>query len=156
MNFQTADFSFDLILPTVKSGNAKQVMQTIAADITRVAGTPERILISEFTAQNNARSAALGRGVALFDIRTANLTQPFTVMARVAGRVDMNTPDGTDIDIVCIVMSPAGEGTPALQRLARWTRLLKNDDLLNALRAAQDADDIRITMSNPRTRLMAA
>lgn len=151
-----SNFSFDLILPDLKVSRLADVLERLAQDAGRTIGLPEKATLKKIQTQLEDASADLDNGCLLFDIRASNLVRPFMALARVKRGATKEIPGDKPVDIVCVLVSPETDGVLSLQKLSRWARLLKSEDFLKDLRAAGDADDIRILMSNPRTRLISA
>ncbi len=156
MNNLPALFSFDVILPEVKTPHVKKLFDELSQSLTDAIG----LSCSDITAQLKARlteeTLYLTPGCALLDIRSPHILKPVTLLARVPRGVDVGQVSPYHVDLVCVIVLPEQTGAFALQSLSRWARLLQHVDFLNDIRRVADADDIRILMSNPRTRLLAA
>lgn len=149
-------FSFDMILPDLNARHVETATDRLARDIGRMIGLPEKALAADLRTQIHDARADLDNGCLLFDVRAPNLIRPMAVLLRTPKGMMRDAAPGIPLDLFCVVVSPQSDGSLSLQRLARWTRLFKNEEFLKNLRQARDSDDIRILMSHPRTGVMAA
>jgi PTS system nitrogen regulatory IIA component len=156
MNMIPALFSFDVILPEVKAPNVKKLFDACANSLTNMIGMSTADITARLKERISEETLHLTPGCALLDIRSPHILKPVVLLARVPRGLDIGQADPCHVDLVCVMVLPEQTGAFALQSLSRWARLLQHADFLNDIRRAVDADDIRILMSNPRTRLLAA
>lgn len=141
---QDSTLAFDLILPAVKVPHQKQVFQVMAEETAKVIGIREKLLRGRLA---KAAEPVHGRGgVSLIELKISSLTQPFMVLARAPLGVDAGAADGTPVDLFAVFLYPEHGGAVHLQTLARWSRLLREPEFCTRLRAAADADEIRVLM----------
>ncbi|MBN8520644.1 MAG: PTS sugar transporter subunit IIA [Alphaproteobacteria bacterium] len=156
MNPLPALFSFDVILPEVKTPNVKKLFDVISESLVDMTGLACPDIMLRLKARLTEDAIHLTPGCALLDIRSPHILKPVVLLARIPRGVNVGQTAPCDVDLVCVIVLPEQTGAFALQSLSRWARLLQHADFLNDIRRAADADDIHILMSNPRTRLLAA
>ncbi|MGB4057429.1 MAG: PTS sugar transporter subunit IIA, partial [Alphaproteobacteria bacterium] len=117
-----------------------------------------RSIYHKLSEAENVQSSGIGGGVSIPHLQLSDLKAPITILARLKNPLDFQAADQQLIDLVCLLVSPAEEGTRHLQRLARISRTFKDELLCSSLRAAKNAREMQI-MVNANTseeRLLAA
>ncbi|MEY2883598.1 MAG: IIA-like nitrogen-regulatory protein PtsN, partial [Pseudomonadota bacterium] len=99
-------------------------------------------------------STGFGGGAAIPHARIPGLDQVVVVLARLVVPVDYGALDGDPVDIAVLLLSPEGAGADHLKALARISRALRDPAVLDAIRAAGDADALlQAVGSRTETRL---
>lgn len=149
------DFSFDLVLSDAKSATRKQAFQYIAAELSRLIGIGERVLTDKLLDKDRQANCSIGGGVAVADLRLSSLTQPISVLVRLNHHVDFEAPDGQEVDLIGLMMSPERDGPQHLARLSKLSRLMRDAELCEGIRQYKKAEDIRAHLKQAeRTRTM--
>lgn len=144
MTFADQDLNFDLILPAVKVPHQKQVFQTMAEETAKVIGIREKLLFSRIAKTSD--TTMVQSGVCLIEMKISSLTQPFMMLARAPLGINAGAADGKPADLFAMFLYPEHGGAAHLQTLARWSRVLRDADVCARLRAAADAEEIRVLM----------
>jgi PTS system nitrogen regulatory IIA component len=147
---------FDSIITELKATNVKQVFQTLSTHVSRLIGTPEKFILESLINSEKQENSGIGHGVAISHMRLPRLTRPMIVYAKLLSIVDFQSSDGEPVDLVCLILSPEFEGSKHLQRLAKVTRFFNDKNFCAELRAAEDKDDIRLTLKEMNNRKLAA
>jgi len=84
------------------------------------------------------------------------IQSPFTMLMTIDKPSNHETPDGSPVDLYCLLISPLSDGPIHLRRLSRLSRLMKNETLHKRIRETQDSDVIRSLLLDPEGWLMAA
>lgn len=150
------DIQADLVLAKIRAATPRQVFETLAAQISRTAGLPEKQLLEQFLEQEKNGSGVLGDGVCIPHLKLRNLSRSYAVLATLDKPVAFEGADPRPVDIVCTLLSPEQDGPIHLRSLSRIARALKNDKLTQKLRDAKDADTIRFLLIGPEGWLLAA
>jgi PTS system nitrogen regulatory IIA component len=82
--------------------------------------------------------AGIGGGVAIPHARLQNLKKRFGSLVRLRKAIDYDAIDGDPVDIVFLLLLPAGPGGDQLNALASTARKLRDRDTLARLRGARD------------------
>jgi len=141
--------SVDHILFAIKAATPKQVFQKISAALSPVAGLEPAALYEALTVQEIASASASGGGVAIPQARLSRLSRPVVAVATLAQPVDFDAADYQPVDLVAILLSPHKDGPRHLQRLARLSRLMRDEKLCAALRDAESADTMQALLNGP-------
>ena len=79
----------------------------------------------------------MGAGIAIPHGRMAGATTITGVFARLESAIDYEAVDGQPVDLVFMLLAPENAGADHLKALARVSRLLRNKQACEKLRAAQ-------------------
>lgn len=85
---------------------------------------------------------AIGRGVVIPHAYLAGMPADMVCFARLKGSIEYDAPDGHPVDLVFLLSGPAESHNNHLRMLARIVRLIRDDELLAALRGAGTADEV--------------
>ncbi len=132
--------SAEAVLPAVQAGGKKQLLQHLAAAAAPLTGLDERAIFDALMQREKLGSTALGGGIAIPHGRFPGLEKVQGLFARLGKPVDFDAPDHRPVDIVFLLMAPEGAGADHLKALARVSRLLRDADLVEKLRATTDRD----------------
>jgi PTS system nitrogen regulatory IIA component len=84
-------------------------------------------------------STGLGRGFALPHARLEGLNRHVGLFARLARPIDYDSIDGKPVDLVFLLLMPAGADTNSVAALAAVSRRFRDDDCVARLRKADAA-----------------
>lgn len=155
VSFDTS-LSFDLVVPSLSAPNEKQLLKNIAREISKLIGLKERILLDRLIENEKDHPSAIGDGIALTHLQMGGLQSALNIFVRLKTPCAMSTPDNKDIDLFCILLTPAREGSSYLRTMARISRLLRNAQICSRLRSAVDEKDLRNILEQSSNRLLAA
>jgi nitrogen PTS system EIIA component len=97
-------------------------------------------ILAPLVRRENLGSTGVGEGVALPHARLEGVTRPFGLLARLRDPVDYEAVDDRPVDLVCLLLLPAGDESRNLNALASVARWLRDPATAAALRGARDAD----------------
>ena len=146
----------DLVLPQMRGGNARQVLAGLAAAAAGETGISARLIQTQLWAQEARLSSGIGDGVALVHMKMRGLAGPCVVFGRLNRAVDFAAVDGRPADLVMLLLSPEADGPLHLRRLARLSRMMRDEALRRHLRGTEDADILHALLSDPQSRRLAA
>lgn len=148
------ELRFDSILPDLKVTGRKQVFQNLTAHIEKLIGTPSDLLMNELDAQKY--DCAIGKGIAIPHAKLPRLTKPLIVFTRLERTINFNAADNTPVDLVCMVLSPLHDGPIHLRRLAKVSRFFKDSNFCDALRHADNSNEIKSIVAQVNKQRLAA
>lgn len=151
-----ASLTFDLVIPALPAMNHKQVLRLAALEVSKIIGISDRILTERLQDREKEYPAAIGDGAAIMHLQMSGLKNTLSVFIRLRQPVAMNAPDKTDVDLVCLLLTPEREGSAYLRSLARASRMLRNAPVCLKLRNAADEKAIRLILEQSSSALMAA
>src|SRR3982750_4638720 len=132
----------DAVLPDLRAVSAQQVMQSLAAQAGADIKMPEGYLFDRLAAQENKGTSGIGNGVAIMHLRVTRLRRPYALFARSAKPVDVSAVDGRPADLFLLLLSPAGDVPGHLRRLSRFSRLMRDEEFRQKLRAVEGPDGV--------------
>jgi PTS system nitrogen regulatory IIA component len=129
----------EAVIAALKVKNKKQLLQELAARAAKLTGLQERDIFDTLLQRERLGSTGLGQGIAIPHGKFVGLRRIVGVFARLAQPVDFDAVDGAPVDIVFLLLAPEGAGADHLKALARISRLLREGQAVDKLRASRDA-----------------
>ncbi|HEY9071001.1 MAG TPA: PTS sugar transporter subunit IIA [Candidatus Ozemobacteraceae bacterium] len=87
-------------------------------------------------------STAIGSGIAIPHARANTVNEVSIAFARCGKGVDFNSVDGDPVHLIFLLAAPIESGSLYLKLLARISRLLRYQDLIDDLKKAQTKEDV--------------
>lgn len=137
------------VSPAVKAASKKQVLQELATRAAEVYGLEPRAVLEGLIARERLGSTAMGGGVAIPHARLAGLDRIVGVFARLDRAVDFEAVDGQGVDLVFALLAPEDAGAAHLRALARVSRLLREPEIRDKLRATEEAVALYALITEP-------
>jgi nitrogen PTS system EIIA component len=156
MSEMQQDIQIDLFLPNIKACSQKQLLNILVKHVAPLTFQPEKRLLKGLEEKEATSTFAIGDGIIVPNLQLMFIPKPFKALCTLKKPVDLGAADKRAIDTVCLVLSPLHEGPLHLRRLARMSRLLKNQNLRRALRDAPDAKSMKATLEEPQSIMLAA
>ena len=144
------------ILPALKAGNKKQILQELAKKAAEITGQPEDIIFTTLQERERLGSTGVGQGIAIPHGKLPGLSQVHAVFARLERPVDFEAVDGNPVDLVFMLLAPPDAGADHLKALAKVSRLLRNTALCEKIRGATSSDAIYALLHAPMLERPAA
>ena len=130
----------EAVLASVKTSGKKALLAELASRAASVFALDERRLFDRLIEREALGSTGIGGGIAIPHGRMASLTTPRGLFARLAHPVAFDSIDERPVDIVFLLIAPEGAGADHLKALARVSRLLRDRNLVDKLRATESAE----------------
>ena len=157
MNVDGNVLTIDTILPNLKAGNQKRAFHVITEYAAKHTGIEQIKLYNRLMAQERTTSCSgIGGGVAILQITAKLIKEPYLLFAKAQTPLDYDSVDGNPVDLFALVISPEEDGPVHLQRLAKFSRLLRDTELCKKLRGIDDLDTIRALLSGMTETSLAA
>ncbi len=141
----------DGLIPSLAAFSRDAALAALARYAEPRIGIPGALVATALRNREALGSTGFGAGVAIPHARLAGLDRCAAVIARLPQAIDWQAPDAEPVDIVVMLLSPAGAGTDHLKALARISRWLRDPVALSALRLATDAEAMRAVVNGPDT-----
>jgi PTS system nitrogen regulatory IIA component len=137
----------DLLQPAAvivppKAQGKKQLLQELAGRASQVTRLNERKIFETLMERERLGTTGVGQGIAIPHGRLADLKEIVGVFARLDAPLDYDAVDNQPVDLVFMLVAPDGAGADHLKALARVSRLLRNQQVTEKLRAAKSAEAI--------------
>jgi PTS system nitrogen regulatory IIA component len=130
----------DAVLASVKASGKKALLAELASKAAAIFKVDERRLFDRLLERERLGSTGIGGGIAIPHARLSTLAKPVGLFARLAQPIDFEAIDERPVDIVFLLAAPEGAGADHLKALARVSRLLRDRNLVEKLRATEKAD----------------
>ena len=132
----------DAILPNIKPGSKKQLLQELAEAGARYTGTDSHVIFDLLLERERLGSTGVGNGVAIPHAKLPNIAKITGVFARLSKPINFEAIDDQPVDIVFMLLAPEGSGAEHLKALSRIARVLRNQSTLSSIRIASEIDAI--------------
>lgn len=136
------------------STNKDEVLRNLSQHAAKVTGEDAEAIFTAINDREQLGSTGLGNGIAIPHGRFVGLPAVTAVFAKLTDPVDFESIDDQPVDLVVMLLAPVGAGADHLKALARVARVLRNDDIVAALRNATDPARLHaiLTMSQANSR----
>lgn len=139
----------DAVLASVKASGKKALLAELASRAATTYKLDERRLFDRLLERERLGSTGIGGGIAIPHGRMASLAAPRGLFARLCNPVDFDSIDERPVDTVFLLVAPEGAGADHLKALARVSRLLRDHNLVDKLRATDNADALYALLVEP-------
>ncbi len=138
----------DRVLCCVRTGTKKALLAELAKAAAEITGVHERQILDVLIERERLGSTGLGGGIAIPHGKIAGLDRVYEIFARLERPVDFEAVDGKAVDLVYLLLAPAGAGADHLQALSRVSRLLRDAPTCAKLRSAETEDAITLILGS--------
>lgn len=137
----------DLLSPTdvmidVRASNKRLLLQEFAAKAADSLGLHVEKIASCLLKREELGSTGIGRGVAIPHARLPDLQRPYGLLAKLKQGIEFDAIDGHAVDIVFVLLLPAGAENLQLAALALVARTLRPSENLVRLRGARNVSEL--------------
>jgi PTS system nitrogen regulatory IIA component len=139
----------EAVFPALKAKNKKQVLQDLADKAAACTGLDARDIFETMLQRERLGSTGVGRGIAIPHGRMAGLKGIVCVFARLEQPVDFEALDNEPVDLIFVLLAPEHAGADHLKALARISRLLREPQTIERLRASQDRAALYAVLTQP-------
>jgi PTS system nitrogen regulatory IIA component len=144
----------DLLAPEAVSASLnaqskKQLLQEMAERAAQVTGLPERRIFETLIERERLGSTGMGQGIAIPHGRLAGLPKIVGLFARLETPIPYEAVDDQPVDLVFLLLAPEDAGADHLKALARVSRLLRNKQTCEKLRAASKREVLYSLLTEP-------
>ncbi len=126
----------------VAAADKQRLLLELARDAGSALAMPSERIFSELIKREELGSTGMGGGVAIPHARFSEITRPFGMFVRLKKAIDFDAVDGGPVDIVFLLLIPAGGESEQLGALASIARKLRDPLIVAALRKTRDPAQI--------------
>jgi PTS system nitrogen regulatory IIA component len=137
------------VMPALRAGSKKQVLQELAARAAQLSGVDEREIFDTLLQRERLGSTGVGNGIAIPHGKLSGFNRLFGLFARLERPIDFDALDGDPVDLVFLLLAPESAGADHLKALARIARLLRDPAIAQNLRASRDEAAIYSVLTQP-------
>ena len=139
----------EAVLASVKTSGKKALLQDMAERAARLTGLPERRIFETLIERERLGSTGMGQGIAIPHGRIAGLPKIVGLFARLETPIAYDAVDDQPVDLVFLLLAPEGAGADHLKALARVSRLLRNKQTCERLRATSKPEVLYALLTEP-------
>jgi PTS system nitrogen regulatory IIA component len=133
-------------LVDVRAPDKTRLLKDLCARAAKARKLDAESIASEILKREDLGSTGVGGGIALPHARIADLAAPFGLIARLRKPIDFHAIDGQPVDIVFLLLLPQAAAGEQLNALAAVARRLRDQKVVQALRAAPDSSILYRTL----------
>jgi len=146
----------DLITPAavvarLRVSSKKQLLQELAKRAAELSGCAERKIFDVLLERERLGSTGVGNGIAIPHGRLPGLQRLHGLFVRIDPSVDFDAVDEQPVDLVFLLLAPEGAGADHLKALARVSRLLRDRQVCEKLRGAENPDALYALLTEAQT-----
>jgi PTS system nitrogen regulatory IIA component len=139
----------DAVIASLKAQSKKQLLQELSEHAARLTGLPDRRIFETLIERERLGSTGMGQGIAIPHGRIASLSRITGFFARLETPIAYDAVDNQPVDLVFLLLAPEGAGADHLKALARVSRLLRNQQTCEKLRAATKSEVLYSLLTAP-------
>jgi PTS system nitrogen regulatory IIA component len=128
----------DAVLPAMKAGGKRQVLQGLAERAAVITGADEKAILEALVQREKLGSTGVGGGIAIPHARLPGIGRIVGMFAHLAQPVDFESLDDQPVDLVFLMLAPEAAGADHLKALARIARILRDPLVAARLRGSFD------------------
>ena len=136
-----------VIAPRLSAPNKRQVLAMIGDIASRNFALDAESVTVALAEREQAGSTGVGHGVAVPHARLPGLERMRGIFVRLDQPIEFGAVDDQPVDLVFALLSPPRAGAEHLRTLARISRVLRQGDLREKLRAVRTADAIHLLLT---------
>jgi PTS system nitrogen regulatory IIA component len=141
----------EAVIPALHAKTKKQVLHDLAEKAAALTGVSARDIFETLLQRERLGSTAVGRGIAIPHGRLAALKRIVSVFARLEQPIDFDAVDGEPVDLIFLLLAPEHAGADHLKALAKISRLLREPQTIERLRASHDRAALFSALTQPVT-----
>lgn len=127
----------------------RQLFEDLAERAAEITGHDAVEIAEAINNREELGSTGLGNGIAIPHGKIAGLKGVTALLARLDQPIDFDSVDDQPVDIVVMLLAPAGAGADHLKALSRVARLLRTETVIDELRATTDPDQLHAIFTAP-------
>jgi PTS system nitrogen regulatory IIA component len=139
----------DAVIASLKAQSKKQLLQELSEHAAQLTGLPDRRIFETLIERERLGSTGMGQGIAIPHGRIAGLPRITGFFAQLETPIAYDAVDNQPVDLVFLLLAPEGAGADHLKALARVSRLLRNQQTCEKLRAATKAEALYSLLTAP-------
>ena len=136
----------DILLPQLKIQSRRKIIDRLADLSAPLSHMEPSAIAARLLQRERQATSGIGGGVAIPHLRLRQMHRPVFILMSLATPVDFDAVDRRAVDVVALLLSPESDGPLHLRRLARLSRLLRDDQVCTQLRRARDEKDMRAAL----------
>lgn len=137
-------------------GTKSDLLKKLAARAAQMTGEKAETILAAIEGREALGSTGLGNGIAIPHGKIPGLSGVTAVFARLSRPIEFDSVDDQPVDLVMMLLAPLGSGADHLRALALVARILRTEQVLDRLRAADDPARLHAILIQPLATTKAA
>lgn len=130
------------VLYCTSAKTKSQLFEELSARAAELTGQSAQTILDAVTGREELGSTGLGNGIAIPHGKIAGLKAVTALFARLEQPIEFDAVDDQPVDLVVMLLAPAGAGADHLKALSRFARILRTEHLVDELRRSTDTAKI--------------
>jgi nitrogen PTS system EIIA component len=126
----------------------RQLFEDLAARAAELTGHPAADILAAITSREELGSTGLGNGIAIPHGKIAGLKSVIALFAKLDQPIDFDAVDDQPVDIVVMLLAPAGSGADHLKALSRVARMLRTEAMVEELRRIDSCEKLHALLTS--------
>lgn len=139
------------VIPNLKVTSKKQVLQEISKRAAELTGLDERVIFDTLLEREKLGTTGVGNGIAIPHGKLPTETPLFGLFARLERPIDFEAIDERPVDLIFLLLAPESAGADHLKALAKVSRLLRDQTMLDKLRGSDHAEALYALLTEVTT-----
>ena len=140
----------EAVLPQLEARDKKSTLKALAATAAEISGLDAREIYPVLLEREHMGCTGIGSGVCIPHGRFDQLRATHAVFARLTHPIEFGAADGKPVDLIFLLLTPAGSNTDHLKAMASLSRLLRDKKLCASLRKTGDAAALHAMLTADR------
>ena len=136
------------IIPSLRSRDAKHVITQMSHVAAETASLKPYAVLQAVVARGEHSTFGFGRGIAIPHAPVSGLKQPLGIFARLWPAHDFGAADGLPSHLAFLLLSSNGDDSTHLRALACVVRRLRDPEVAECLRSADDAEALYAVLTS--------
>lgn len=128
----------DAVFARLEATSKKQALRLLSVHASESTGCAEKEIFQVLMEREQHGSTGMGGGVSIPHGRLERLGNAHALIATLAKPVEFGAVDERPVDIICLLLTPAGNNTLHMKALALMSKLLRDKALCAELRSLTD------------------
>jgi len=138
--------SIERVIPSLRARDKRDALRRLAAHAAGDTDLPPTAVVHSVLGCAELPAFGPAAGVSLPHAFVPGLRNPIVTFARLSPAINFGAPDGSDTDLVALLLSPTDIAGDHLQALACIARALRDRNVRNLLRAAECRDSLYVIL----------
>jgi PTS system nitrogen regulatory IIA component len=137
------------VIAHLKVTSKKQALLELSERAAELTGVSDRAIFETLLERERLGSTGVGQGIAIPHGKLPQLTKLYGLFARLDTPIAFESVDDQPVDLMFLLLAPEGAGADHLKALARVSRLLRNQSIVEKLRATEDPAALFAILTEP-------
>jgi PTS system nitrogen regulatory IIA component len=143
------------VLYGMKAANKKDLLRQLAAAAAPILSIDAQIVFEALLTRERLGTTGLGQGIAIPHARITGLEALTGFFIHLENPIDFHAPDRQPVDLIFALFAPADAGADHLDALVLASRALRDEKILEQMRAAKDAKALHALLTKPARQFAA-